>query len=351
MLESKLDKLLSKEAKKLKTLQFAMQIPELDFEYSYSSTVEDQQFHSASVGKIMTAALIFIAIEKGMIKLDTPINGILDSETISELFVFEGVDYSDKVNIRHLLGHTSGINDYYESKTMDGSTFIDDAIKNSDVFWTPLELLDFTRQEQKAVARPDEKYLYSDTGYILLGLIIEKLFNMPFNRVLETYIFEPLEMKNSGLSFYSAGFDQEKLAPMYINGTDIHLFKSLSCDFSGGGVYTTTKDLLKFLSAFNKGEIIGLESIEKMSDIKNKFSVGLHYGLGMMEVRFKEFFFLLKNLPNLYGHLGVSGAHAWYEPTGGAVYALNVGNTKDMAKSFRLLIKIVQIVEKEKNSR
>ena len=40
-----------------------------------------------------------------------------------------------------------------------------------------------------------------------------------------------------------------------------------------------------------------------------------------------------------------------YEPTGGAVYALNVGNTKDMAKSFRLLIKIVQIVEKEKNSR
>jgi D-alanyl-D-alanine carboxypeptidase len=63
-----------------------------------------------------------------------------------------------------------------------------------------------------------------------------------------------------------------------------------------------------------------------------------------MQIRFEEFFFMLKHLPRLQGHLGVTGVHAWYDPKTKAMFVLNVGNTKDMASSFRLLIKILQIV-------
>lgn len=351
MLKTELEKLLTKEAKGLKTLQFATDIPQLEFEYAYSNTTPNQQFHSASVGKLMTASLIFIAIEKGMFSLDTKINTILDKEMLEGLFVLKDEDFQDEVTIRHLLGHTSGINDYFESKTLDGSSFIDEVIKDKDQLWTPEELLDFTRKRQKAVSKPGEKFLYSDTGYVLLGLIVEKVFEMPINKALETHIFEPLEMNNSGLSFYSDKFDQSKLAPLFINGVDVHLFKSLSCDFSGGGIFTTTEDLLKFIKAFYKGEIISKKSIETMANFENRFHIGLHYGLGMMQARFKEFFFLLKNLPSLQGHIGVTGAHIWYDPVSEAAFVLNVGNTKDMPKSFRLLIKILQLIEKEKKSR
>jgi D-alanyl-D-alanine carboxypeptidase len=67
----------------------------------------------------------------------------------------------------------------------------------------------------------------------------------------------------------------------------------------------------------------------------------------MMQIHFEEFFFLLKSLPRLQGHLGVTGVHAWYDPATKSIFVLNVGNTKDMTKSFKLLIKIVQLVQQE----
>lgn len=255
------------------------------------------------------------------------------------------------MTIKQLLGHTSGINDYFESKTMDGSKFIDEVLENSDEFWTPEALLNFTRTRQEAIAKPGEKYLYSDTGYILLGLVVEKLYDLPFYKALEEYILRPLDMKGTGLSFYSENFDATRLAPLYINGVDVRLFKSLSCDFSGGGLFTTSEDLLTFLQAFQEGKLISQSSIDLMGNFENRFHMGLYYGLGMMQARFKEFFFLLKNFPKLQGHIGVSGAHAWYDPETKASFVLNVGNNKDMPQSFRLLIKILQLIQKEKKSR
>ncbi len=349
MLEMKLDKLLSKESKKLKTLQFGMSIPDKDIKYYYSNTSLDQQFHTASVGKLMTATLIFMAIENKGLTLDSPISDYLDKDLLSSLFVYEGHDYQEEVTIKHLLSHTSGVNDYFESKTMDGSLFIDEVIENKDEFWIPEKLINFTRTRQKAIAKPGEKFMYSDTGYVLLGLIIEKVFGIPFHLALETYIFKPLDMNQTGLSFYSENFDPARLAPLYINGTDVRNFTSLSCDFSGGGIFTTTDDLLRFLKAFQEGMLISKNSIDAMARFENRFHRGIYYGQGLMETRFKEFFFLLGKLPNLRGHIGVTGAHAWYDPKSKGMYVLNVGNVKDMAKSFRLLIKIVRMVEKEDN--
>lgn len=143
---------------------------------------------------------------------------------------------------------------------------------------------------------------------------MEKIFGMPFHKALEEYILKPLGMKDTGLSFYSENFKQEDLAPLYINGVDVHLFTSLSCDFSGGGIYTTTADLLTFLEAFQEGKLISPSSIKEMANFDNRFHMGLHYGLGTMQVRFYEFFFLLWKFPKLQGHLGVTGAHAWYVP-------------------------------------
>lgn len=346
MLEKQIEKQLINETKKAKTLQFAMNLPRLGVKYSYSSTKPNQRFHSASVGKLMTSTLIFIAIEQGKLTLDTPVKGILRQGVLDELFVVEGRDFQEEITVKHLVGHMSGVNDYYESKTFDGSNFMTEVIENQDAFWKPETLLDYTRKRQKSVAKPEQKFFYSDTGYILLGLAIEEVFGMPFHEALDNYIFKPCGMKDSGLCFYSEGFNQNELAPLYINDVDVHLFTSLSCDFSGGGLSTTTDDLLKFLDHLQNQRLISQQSLNQMADFKHRYRQGLYYGLGIMQIRFEEFFFLLKSLPRLQGHLGVSGVHAWYNPNTKDTFVLNVGNTKDMVKSFKLLIKIVQLVKR-----
>ena len=112
------------------------------------------------------------------------------------------------------------------------------------------------------------------------------------------------------------------------------------------GGATTAEDLLLFLDFLQNGRFIGRKSLEAMAAFEHRYRPGLHYGLGMMQVRFEEFFSLLKGMPRLRGHLGVTGVHAWYDLKTGATFALNVGNTGDMGKSFRLLIKIIKMLYK-----
>ena len=343
-LKEQIEKILIKTAKKTKTLQFAMNISALDLSYSFSSTTPSQRFHSASVGKLMTATLVFIAIEQGKLALASRVKGILTPGLLDKLFIYDGQDFQEEITIKQLLGHLSGINDYFESKAFDGSIFTDDVVRNPDTFWKPADLLDHTRDRQKAIAPPEKKFFYSDTGYILLGLIVESVFAMPFHQALETYIFSPCDMQETDLCFYSEGFDQNALASLHVNGIDVSRYKSLSCDFSGGGLSTTASDLLKFLDCLQNQRLINQHSLDQMACFDHRYRQGIYYGLGMMQVRFEEFFFLLRNLPRLQGHLGVTGIHAWYDPATKATFVLNVGNTKDMVTSFKLLIKILQLV-------
>jgi len=345
MVIDKIENLLAKTAKKAKTLQFAMEIPRHSLSYSYSSIIPNQKFHSASVGKLMTATLVFRAVELGKLTLETPVHAVLKPHTLDGLFVVGGKDHQQEVTVLHLLSHTAGVNDYFESKAFDGSLFSNRVIREPDTFWKPEALLDYTRTRQKNLGRPGQRFFYSDTGYILLGLLIEEIFAGPFHEVLESVIFKPLGMADTSLCFYGQGFDRTQLAPLYINRTDVHLFTSLSCDFSGGGLSTTTGDLLKFLRGLFGLQLIGQGSLDAMSAFRNKYRQGLYYGAGMMQIRFEEFFFLLKSLPRLQGHLGVTGVHAWTDPLTKASFVLNVGNTQDMVMSFRLLIAIIQMVQ------
>ena len=289
-LKDHIEKILIQAAKKTKTLQFAMNLPALKIHYTYSNRMTNQRFHSASVGKMLTATLVFMAIEQGKITLETHVKKILTPALLDKLFLYDKHDFQEEVTIRDLLGHVSGVNDYFDSKTFDGSLFVDELIRNPDKFWKPEDVLDYTRNRQQARSRPGNKFFYSDTGYVLLGRIIESVFDMPFHQALESYIFSPCDMRETALCFYSQGFDPKDLAPLYIKGIDVSQYKSLSCDFSGGGLSTTTKDLLKFLDHLQNQNLIKQDALNQMARFEHRYRPGLYYGLGMMQVRFEEFF-------------------------------------------------------------
>ena len=171
---------------------------------------KNQPFHIASVGKSFTATLIGCLIDDDLIRLDDKINKYLHDTTIDGLFIVNDKDYKDDVIIRHLLNHTSGVANYFDDETSHALPMKNLILQDKEKRWTPQNLLSFSRDYQKAVSPPGKTYHYSDTGYILLGLIIEQISEKSFDQMLQIKIFGLLEMNDSYLMFYSNPANKKK---------------------------------------------------------------------------------------------------------------------------------------------
>ncbi len=143
---------------------------------------EDTIFQLASVSKQFTATAVMLAARQGLLRLDDRL-----TQFFPELTAYEGV------TIRHLLSHTSGIPDYFD----DEDWFIDlwkkeDRVPGNDEI---VRFLCETKAEPYGV--PDETLRYSNTGYNLLALLVERLSGVPYEEFLQKNIFEPAGMKNT----------------------------------------------------------------------------------------------------------------------------------------------------------
>lgn len=330
------------------SVQILIDSDKLNFQYNYAAEDFNQPFHIASIGKVFTATLIIMLTEKKLnFSIQDPIINYFTNAELESLFVYKGVDYSKEVTIEQLVAHTSGIGDYFEDPVNSGTPISKLIVSDPDRMWTPQELVEFTREKQKAVGAPGKVYHYSDTGYILLGLIIEKVTGKSFHEHLHDEIFIPLEMQDSYLLYYSE--PQQQLRPIqtiWLNGSDVTNHPSLSADWAGGGIISTPRDLLLFYKAFRTGKLFSEHKIPPMENCINKFNRGIYYGLGMMEIRFEEFFFLLRGLPRVKGHIGVLSTHLFYDPTTETYIIMNFGSSKLMVPSFKALIEIVSLLKK-----
>lgn len=329
-------------------LQAMVSAPKLGLDFTFPSDSTSQPYHIASVGKMFTAVLIQRLAAGGAFSVQDPIHPFFAPDELERLFVFQGADHARQVTIEHLLGHTSGAADYVEGRTLDGQGFLKDVLANPRTRWTPQALLDFTRSRQQAVGAPGQVFNYSDTGYILLGLLIEKVTGRSFAENLDAHFFRPLEMRDSYLMFYAepANTPKKEIQKIWFNQQEISGFESLSCDWAGGGIISTTADLIKFNQALRAGELIDPAVLARMDRFPHKFQPGIHYGLGMMEIRFKDFFFMLGGLPKVRGHIGILATHLFYDPVKEAHIALNFGDTTRMVESFKALIEIEGVLQR-----
>ncbi|MEX1376534.1 MAG: serine hydrolase domain-containing protein [Eubacteriales bacterium] len=305
-------------------------------------------FHTASVGKAFTATLIGTLIDEGKMSLDDLASAYLGDDILDGLFEYEGVDYSHEVTIAQLLSHTSGAADYFDDKTIGEKSMKELIVENPDTFWTPNDLLDFSRNYQKTVGKPGEKYHYSDTGYILLGLIIESVSGQSFHAMLHERIFDPLEMDDTYLMFYSEPKNEKRpIADIWLGGVNIKDYQSLSIDWAGGGMISTADDLAKFVRSLNQYEIVSLKTLDSMYQFDNyKFINGIHYGYGYMEYHFGEFMPTLKSMPKYVGHMGVLGTQMFYDKSTDTVYISSCGSTDAPSVSVQTMIKIISTLDR-----
>ncbi|MCR2806597.1 serine hydrolase domain-containing protein [Paenibacillus soyae] len=324
----------------------------LGIDYRYSSTDTPMPYHIASIGKMFTAVLIGQLIESGQLRLQDRAAKYVPAGTMNGLFVHKGRDYANEVTVEQLLGHTSGVADYFGDKVLTGVPLQKMIIQQQDRHWTPQELLAISREQQQAVAPPGAAFHYSDTGYVLLGLLIEHVTGGTFENRVHESILNPLGMNDTYMPHRTkpANMFSPPMAPVWLGGTEISSYVSLSCDWSGGGIVSTTDDLLLFNRALREGKLLQPATLQAMDTIRHRFRPGLHYGLGMMEVRFEQFFFLLRGLPRYRGHIGVLSTHLFWEPETDTHIALNFGSDGAMVQSFKALIQIASEIKKAASS-
>ncbi|HZH30391.1 MAG TPA: serine hydrolase [Pyrinomonadaceae bacterium] len=207
----------------------------------------DTKFRLASITKQFTAALILQLVDQGKLKLDGK---------LSEYLPDYRKDVGDKVTIHHLLTHTSGIPSYTSLPK-----FMEEASRNS------YTVAEFVKKYASGDLEfePGAKYRYNNSGYFLLGAIIEKVHGKPYEQVIKENIFEPLGMKNSGydrhntiLSKRASGY--QKTPAGYVNAP----YLDMSIPYAAGSLYSTVEDLYLWDQALYADKVVSAKSREVM---------------------------------------------------------------------------------------
>ncbi len=225
----------------------------------------------ASGTKSFTSVAIGVLVDQGKLELET---------TMKEIF---GEDHSfidSDATIHHLLCHTSGVFDYFDEETIeDFENF------QVEIPWclleTPSDYLPLFLDKPKKF-NVGEKFSYSNGGYILLGIIIEKISKIKFRDFVQKHVLEPAGMENSG--FFAFNDLPENTALGYIEQDGkmkSNIYNLPIRGGSDGGMYSTGSDIAKFWNALFANKIISEKLMKLFTKPQSRYedwSCGYSYG-------------------------------------------------------------------------
>ena len=151
---------------------------------------KDAPIYIASITKLYTATVIMMLFERGLVTLDDPIAKHLPHAVVDGIHVYAGMDYSNKITIRELLAHRSGIADYYTEKAIDGKSLFEKFLANPERPWTVQDTIDRAKHELSPKFAPGTNTSYSDTNFQLLGMLIESVTGKPLNVIFEEFLLK-----------------------------------------------------------------------------------------------------------------------------------------------------------------
>jgi CubicO group peptidase (beta-lactamase class C family) len=225
-------------------------------EWSIPNT-PDAKFRLGSLTKQFTATLILLLQQDGKLKIQDPISQYLT----------DAPKTWSKITIAELLGHTSGIPNFTNLKEFG---------KWRMPPHTPDEIIDFFR-DKPLDFEPGNKFSYSNSGYEVLGTIIEKVSGERYGDMLRERIFDPLGMKDTGLD------NDERILPKRAegyqpgeHGLQVARSESMTVPWAAGSIYSTTHDLLTWVHALFGGKVLSADSLKLMTTAgKGDYGMGL----------------------------------------------------------------------------
>jgi CubicO group peptidase (beta-lactamase class C family) len=314
-------------------------------------------FWIASITKLYIASCIFKLQEAGMLSIHDRVMNYLPTDLFKGVHVIEGVDYSDRLTIRHLLSHSSGIPDYLEIKAKGEPTLIDQVLEGKDMSWSIADTLQIVRKVNaplfppQNLSSPKYRVRYSDTNYQILIAIIEAVTKKTVEDAFQEMLFQPLHLAQTFHPGANARARLGAAATVWIEETSFD-HKPLAMQ-SFGDLYSTLDDLTAFMRALLDGKVFDSpETFALMAGNWQTFGFALspiapgwpiQYGLGMMRFKMPRFFTPFRPTPEVIGHTGAVGSWLFYCPPLDLILAGTVSQLTAAAAPFKIVPKILQI--------
>jgi CubicO group peptidase (beta-lactamase class C family) len=205
----------------------------------------DTKFNLASIGKLFTSVAIAQLAQEGKLSLSDPINKYL-SDWLPN-------DIAKQITIQQLLIHSSGLGSFFDNKQFQ--------LGDSSRFYIEINDYKPLMQTEKLAFKPGSSQLYSNTGYLLLGAIIEKVSGQNYFEYVKQHIFKPAGMMNS--DYYEMDIPTSNLAigyaPYQVNGKTLwrnNLYTNVLKGSPAGGGFSTAKDMFKFAVALRTNKLL-----------------------------------------------------------------------------------------------
>ena len=228
----------------------------------------ETEFSIGSITKTFTAALILQLAEDGVLSLDDPV-----SKWVLSLSSAPGaVPLGPGITLRRLLDHTSGLDDFF------GSGALDNALRQPKTrTWAPMEVLRYAGSPRTA---PGTAWDYSNTNYVLLGLVAERATGKPLAELYRDRLIDPMGLRSTHLQGYeppvgpiSHGYDFYSLAPTAVpidwsDGTSVMPFTAVAtAAWAAGGLASTAADLARWARALYGGSALSRASLRAMESV------------------------------------------------------------------------------------
>jgi len=253
------------------------------------------KYRIGSISKMFTSAMIFIAVEENKLTLDKPIKAY-----------FPSVPNADKITVGNLLNHRSGIYNFTNSG------------EYMSYYTQPKTEADMVAimAKNKSVFEPNSKAEYSNSNYVLLSYILEKIYKKPFAAILAEKIVKPLGLKNTYLGSKTNIHKNECFSYSFTETWKQEKETDMSIPLGAGAVVSNPTDLTVFIENLFAGKIITVKSLEQMKTIQDD------YGMGIFEIPFHD----KKGFGHTGGIDGFSSVLAYYPDSKLSVAITSNGN-------------------------
>jgi D-alanyl-D-alanine carboxypeptidase len=259
-------------------------------------------FRIASVTKMMTATALLALADQGRCQLEDPTGRYLPSDLLDRFHDSTGRPYAAAITLRRLLDHTSGLPNFFSQPS------ILEAVRQGGGRrrFTPADLVDLAVAGEPPTSPPGTARAYTDTGFLLAGLIIEALTGRPLPAAYRELVLDRAGMAETWLESSDEPPRRRQIAAHDFEGHDITGMDP-TVDWAGGGLVSTAADLAAFLRALTRGQLVSTAAWSEMT----RWQPGPEgfyddYGLGLGRYRFPA--------GQVVGHHGVWGAFAFWSP-------------------------------------
>jgi D-alanyl-D-alanine carboxypeptidase len=322
---------------------------------------EETPFYIASIDKLYNATIAMMLNETDQLDLDDAITTYLPSAVTRGLHRMDGVDRSERITVRHLLSHTSGLADWLEDYPKAGPSLIDRVLDKGDMALTIEDLAAVVRDQLAPHFPPQDlsakrpRVRYSDTNFMLIIAIIETVTGQPLHKVHEQMLYKPLGLRHTYFPGLSQPLDPTP-DPIVLRAKGQPLSIPLLMR-SIRGIYSTAADTLAFLRRLMRNEVFQTpETLASMQDNWHRFGFPLdraalrspgwpvEYGMGIMRFRLPRVFTPTGPMPAILGHTGSTGCWLFYCPEWDVLLSGSVDEVTAGAVPYRIIPKILNIL-------